>query len=62
MQPRRAVLLAILAVALSLLLIDAHGSPRQAVNDLREVVSEGGFRAFRRAAETPFNLIFEARP
>ena len=29
---------------------------------LREVVSEGGFRAFRRAAQTPFNLIFEARP
>ncbi len=40
MQPRRAVLLAILAVALALLLIDAHGSPRQAVNDLREVVSD----------------------
>ena len=29
---------------------------------LREVVSEGGFRRFRRAAETPFNLVFEARP
>ena len=29
---------------------------------MREVVSEGGFKAFRRAAETPFNLIFEARP
>lgn len=26
-----------------------------------EVVAEGGFRQFRRAAETPFNLIFEAR-
>lgn len=29
---------------------------------LREVVEEGGFRRFRRAAETPFNLVFEARP
>jgi SAM-dependent methyltransferase len=29
---------------------------------LREVVGEGGFKRFRRATETPFNLIFEARP
>jgi len=30
---------------------------------LREVVMEGGgFRHFRRAAETPFNLVLEARP
>jgi ubiquinone/menaquinone biosynthesis C-methylase UbiE len=29
---------------------------------LREVVTAGGFTRFRRAAETPFNLIFEARP
>ena len=29
---------------------------------LRGVVSEGGFTGFRRAAETPFNLIFEATP
>jgi SAM-dependent methyltransferase len=29
---------------------------------LREVVTKGGFSHFRRAAETPFNLIFEARP
>lgn len=29
---------------------------------LREVVTAGGFRRFRRAAETPFNLVFEARP
>jgi SAM-dependent methyltransferase len=28
---------------------------------LREVVTEGGFKSFRRAAETPFNLVFEAR-
>ena len=28
---------------------------------LREVVTEGGFTQFRRAAETPFNLIYEAR-
>jgi 2-polyprenyl-3-methyl-5-hydroxy-6-metoxy-1,4-benzoquinol methylase len=28
---------------------------------LREVVSAGGFKNFRRATETPFNLIFEAR-
>ena len=29
---------------------------------LREVVMSGGFSRFRRATETPFNLIFEARP
>ena len=29
---------------------------------LRGVVAEGGFSQFRRAAETPFNLVFEARP
>jgi len=29
---------------------------------LREVAQRGGFTRFRRAAETPFNLILEARP
>ena len=29
---------------------------------LREVVTSGGFTQFRRATETPFNLILEARP
>jgi SAM-dependent methyltransferase len=29
---------------------------------MREVVMKGGFSRFRRAAETPFNLIYEARP
>jgi SAM-dependent methyltransferase len=29
---------------------------------LRAVASEGGFTRFRRAAETPFNLVLEARP
>nr|WP_218836431.1 hypothetical protein [Halobaculum salinum] len=29
---------------------------------LREVITEGGFTGFRRAAETPFNLVHEARP
>lgn len=29
---------------------------------LREVVTSGGFTRFRRATETPFNLVFEARP
>ena len=29
---------------------------------LQEVVSAGGFARFRRATQTPFNLIFEARP
>ncbi len=28
---------------------------------LRRVVSEGGFSRFRRASETPFNIVFEAR-
>jgi SAM-dependent methyltransferase len=29
---------------------------------IREVVTKAGFTRFRRAAETPFNLVFEARP
>jgi SAM-dependent methyltransferase len=29
---------------------------------LRDVVTQGGFTRFRRASETPFNLILEARP
>jgi 2-polyprenyl-3-methyl-5-hydroxy-6-metoxy-1,4-benzoquinol methylase len=29
---------------------------------IREVVESGGFSRFRRAAETPFNLIYEAKP
>jgi 2-polyprenyl-3-methyl-5-hydroxy-6-metoxy-1,4-benzoquinol methylase len=29
---------------------------------IREIVTAGGFTRFRRAAETPFNLVFEARP
>jgi len=29
---------------------------------MREVANEGGFTRFRRATETPFNLILEARP
>jgi hypothetical protein len=28
----------------------------------REVVTEGGFTRFRRAAETPTSLVFEAKP
>jgi hypothetical protein len=27
---------------------------------LRQVATEAGFRRFRRATETPFNMIFEA--
>jgi 2-polyprenyl-3-methyl-5-hydroxy-6-metoxy-1,4-benzoquinol methylase len=29
---------------------------------LREVVTSGGFTRFRRAAQTPFNLVFEVKP
>jgi len=29
---------------------------------LRDVVTSGGFTRFRRAAETPFNIVLEARP
>jgi 2-polyprenyl-3-methyl-5-hydroxy-6-metoxy-1,4-benzoquinol methylase len=29
---------------------------------IRDVVTSGGFKRFRRASETPFNLVFEARP
>jgi hypothetical protein len=29
---------------------------------LREVILKGGFTSVRRATETPFNMIMEARP
>ena len=29
---------------------------------MREVVTRGGFGRFRRATQTPFNLIYEAQP
>ena len=29
---------------------------------MREVFTKGGFKRFRRATETPFNLVLEARP
>jgi hypothetical protein len=29
---------------------------------LRDVVTSGGFTRFRRVSETPFNIVFEARP
>jgi hypothetical protein len=28
---------------------------------LRRVVTDGGFRHFKRATQTPFNMVFEAR-
>jgi hypothetical protein len=31
-------------------------------SQIREVVISAGFRRFRRAAETPFNIVYEARP
>jgi 2-polyprenyl-3-methyl-5-hydroxy-6-metoxy-1,4-benzoquinol methylase len=30
--------------------------------NIRDVVTKGGFTRFRRATQTPFNLVFEARP
>jgi hypothetical protein len=29
---------------------------------IADIIDEGGFTHFRRAAETPFNLVLEARP
>jgi hypothetical protein len=29
---------------------------------MRDVVMSGGFTRFRRATQTPFNLVYEARP
>jgi hypothetical protein len=29
---------------------------------LRNVITEAGFTRFRRASQTPFNLVLEARP
>lgn len=29
---------------------------------MRKVVTQGGFPQFRRATETPFNIVYEAQP
>ena len=50
---------ALLAFCAALLLVAATGEAGEA--RLRSVVRDGGFSKFRRAAQTPFNLIFEAR-
>jgi hypothetical protein len=31
-------------------------------SQIREVVMSAGFGRFRRAAQTPFNIVYEARP
>ena len=38
-----------------------HSARRPARRRSAQVVTEAGFTRFRRAAETPFNLVFEAR-
>ena len=42
--------------------VDAGLGAQAGESRLREVVTAGGFTRCRRAAETPFNLVFEARP
>lgn len=40
-----------------------HALGAQAGEDaIREVITAGGLARFRRATETPFHLVFEARP
>jgi hypothetical protein len=29
---------------------------------MRQLITDAGFTRFRRAAQTPFNLVYEARP
>jgi 2-polyprenyl-3-methyl-5-hydroxy-6-metoxy-1,4-benzoquinol methylase len=44
----------------------AHNGPalgaQAGENRLRNVVTNGGFKTFRRATETPFNIVLEAKP
>src|SRR5262249_21983867 len=35
---------------------------RAAAAAIRQVITDAGFTRFRRAAETPFNLVYEVRP
>jgi hypothetical protein len=42
--------------------VDAGLGAQAGETRLRTVVTSGGFSRFRRAAQTPFNLIFEAHP
>ncbi len=39
-------------------------APRRPAGEaaIRQVVTDAGFTRFRRAAETPFNLVYEVRP
>ena len=42
----------------------AQGYPNSQAGEaaIRQVVTDAGFTRFRRAAETPFNLVYEVRP
>jgi hypothetical protein len=42
--------------------VDAALGAQAGERRIREVVTAAGFSRFRRATETPMNLIFEARP
>jgi hypothetical protein len=44
------------------LVVDPRARRRPGQARLGEVVTAGGFTRFRRATETPFNLVLEARP
>jgi hypothetical protein len=42
--------------------VGASLGPQAGEAKLREVIRAGGFTRVRRAAETPFNMVLEARP
>ena len=41
---------------------DSEQKLRQAMMRIAEVAQAAGFSSFRRATETPFNLVLEGRP
>jgi len=42
--------------------VNGTGSAEAGEKRIRDVVTAAGFTRFRRAAETPFNIVYEARP
>ena len=52
------------SAALRIIDTDIRETPPEMLDGehLREVITAGGFTRFRRATETPFNMVFEARP
>ena len=43
-------------------LMVAFGYPKEGEKRIKDLVHKAGFTKFKRAAQTPFNIVYEAKP